>query len=40
MDADAASVAIGAEDGFDGNLIDSEEQVLKGDLRFHGQWVG
>jgi hypothetical protein len=34
---DATSVAVGADHGFDGDLCDSEEEVLDGDVRFHGK---
>jgi len=35
-DADATGAAVRAYDGFDGNLIHIEEEVLNGGLVFHG----
>jgi hypothetical protein len=33
--ADATSVGVGVDQGLDGDLIYSGEQVLDGDVRFH-----
>jgi hypothetical protein len=38
-DGDATGVAVGADHGLDGDLIDSEEHVLDGDVRFHDELV-
>ena len=38
--ADAAGAAVRADDGFDGDLVHIEKEVLNGGLVFHGVQVG